>query len=136
MELDEDRNQFEVIIGPQKYKVLPNDFYKARLIKVQSGIGKFGPIFRLFFEITEGEKMGTRINGLVNKDASGIKGRLWQLFKAMTGKATNIFTTFNLKDLVGKECFIHVEEREKGNAITEYVGLRDFENIKRIRLEA
>lgn len=130
MQCNGDKREFEVVIGPQKYKFLENDFYKARLCEVHSGEGKYQkPIFIFRFEITEGKESGCWCNAMINQDASGKRGKLWQLVKAVTEKSYDVFDSCNLKDLVGKECFIHVEKRANGNAITEYISLEDYGDI-------
>jgi len=119
-------NQSKGFISPPKYKILPSGINKAKLVSFLSSIGKFDQlIFILQFEILEGEYRGYFVKGRVNQSSNGKFGKLWQLFRAM-GVELDIFDQYDLKDLIAKECFINVETRSNGNAITEFIPLNSF----------
>lgn len=131
-----ERTPFTVIISPEKFRLLPADFYRAKLCDLSEKEGKFDRVFQFTFIIQKGKYKGAFVSGLINKSSDGKHGKIWQIIRAFTGYKLDVFDSLSLSDLIGKECFINVEERvgEAGrrfNAIAEYVHIDEFKNLKR-----
>jgi hypothetical protein len=128
----EEENRFKVRIEKEKYRVLPTGVYRAMLVEITTDMGKFEqPIFRLTFRITEKNLESRRlfINGLINASENGERGKLWQLKKAFDDVECKIGDAFDIRAFLNKECFIHVEQKEHKNAITEYIPRRNLDDI-------
>lgn len=123
-----------VTISQERYRLLRDDFYFVEVVGRKAGQGRFGPVFILFFKVLdEGRFHDCVIQDLINQTQTAKKGKLWHLFKAISGRELDVSDEFKLSDLIGKRCYIRVEKRGKNNAITEYVSERDFADIKRSR---
>lgn len=125
----EGRDRYRVRIGKEKYRIFKNGYYKAKLLKVEEGEGKYEqPIFKLYFLVTAiNEKRPRRIMGIINRNEDGKYGKLWQLRKAFEDVECEEGDEFSIGEYIGKECFIYVEQRRHANAITEYISLQDGE---------
>ncbi len=133
----EDHDPLKIVISAAKYRFLKEGFYKAKVARIKPGLGNYNnAIFDFEFEIAEGEEIGAPIHDWVNQSATSHGGKLWKLVKVLTGKSLNESEGFILDDLIGCECFIHVEGKPKqgkgkSNVITEYVSIADFRDIEK-----
>jgi len=129
---DEER-KIKVTIGPEKYLPVKSGIYRARLIEVKEGIGKYKqPIYLVSFEILDETYEGRMVIGMINQSSNGVNGKLWQLYRALTEDGLDVFDAYYMNDLVGRECFVNVEQRGGYNAITEYIHQKHLRNIKRL----
>jgi|GEM_PF-3711093 len=113
---------FKGRITPEKYRVLPDGIYHAKLCSISDGVGAHHQkVFRLEWEILEKPLAGRRLNSLINQSSTGQRGKIWALLKALSGRTLDVFDGFDLESLIGKDCFIHVEKKNHANAVTEYV---------------
>ena len=99
-----------------KYQPLPDDRYKVRLNAfLDDEVGKFGQERLVFeFEITEGKWKGHICNCFVNQDASGsygINNKMGRVVAALRGTRGKEGEYFGLQDLIGCECFAHIEQK-------------------------
>lgn len=124
-----------ISISPERYKLLPPDYYFAEFIDLREGKGKFGLTFVLSWKVLEkGRFYECIINDLINKSQTAKKGKIWQLIKAISGHTLDISDEFRLRSLIGKKCYINVDRRGKGdknNGIKEYISESDFADIRR-----
>ena len=136
LEDEEKRESFNVIIGPPIFRPLPDGIYRVRLVGVTHGNGNHGPVFKPQFQVCDKEFQDYWLEDFINKADIGKYAKIWRFIKAFSGIDYDVFDKPNLKDLEGKECFIHVERRGKDNAVTEYIPLRELEDTERGHLEA
>src|SRR3990167_8726656 len=126
----------KIPIAPQKFKRVPSGIYKATLRSYETGKGVAGQnIVILRFEIIDEKYAGFFVNGIVNQSSNGKYGKLWQVHKALANDSLDVFDQFEPDALIGKTCFINVEERGKNNAITEYIPLADLTDVERSNSE-
>lgn len=126
----------KVIFRPERYQALDSGVYRARLVLISEGVGKFGQaIYKATFEILEGEYKKRRIDGIINHASNRVKGKLWMMVRALCGRAFNASEGVDLTELIGEECFINVEQKgDNANAISEYIPIGDFEGLERGRV--
>ncbi len=130
MSTDED-GKFKVKICPEKHRPVKSGIYRAKLLEATRGTGFKGqPIYNLVFEILDAEYQGRKIIGKINQSSNGVRGKLWQLYRAMTAEGLKISAEFYIDGLIGKECFINVEQRGGFNAIAEYIHANDLKNTE------
>ena len=128
----------KVVIGPEKHRPVNSAIYRAKLLQMRLGIGAFDqPAYLLSWEILDESLYKDRIiSDFVNKNSNGLRGKLWQLRRALTNDELDIFDSFFMEDLLGKECFIDVEKRGGFNAVSRYICPKDLEGVKRLRFPA
>lgn len=95
-----------------KYRPIPSGKYKVRLIDInEDEIGAFNQERITFlFEITEGEYEKSICNCHVNTQNTGKYGlgnKMGKIISALKGTAS-IGESFNIYDLVGKECLADI----------------------------
>ncbi len=133
----DEEKKFKVTIGPEKHPPVRSGIYSAKLLEVAGGAGFKGqPIFNIVFEILNGEYRGRKVIGKINQSSNGVHGRLWQLHQAMAEEGLKVTAEFYMGDLIGRECFINVEQRGGFNAITEFIHPKHLKDIERFGFSA
>ena len=147
-----DDSEFEVTMTPQSYRVLPPMIYKAKLVNItiMQGICHSGknyvPDFEIVLPKQEGitdelkeSLIGCKINDLIeikyidgNLKKAPRNSTLRLMVNALMGKDFSDYQQFNLKKLVGMECYIKVEQNlDKGkghiNQIKKYFSTQEIE---------
>ena len=114
---EHDLSAFEFETQTNRFVILPSGLYKAKLESVNLIQGKFSKVFKASFEILESPYEGVLINDLFNRPKNQTiyrTSKLEKLIKAILGKSTcklNREKINLVKDLVGKECRLDIEQR-------------------------
>ncbi len=147
-------NDFSVMITPEGYKVLPPMIYKAELIDITIDDGKchegknFVPLFKVIMPEQKGISEELKLD-LIGRETKGLieialahshlkkaprKSLLWQMIRALSDKNFKDidYSEINLKDLIGRTCYIKVEKKIEHNKtyinkITKYFNVNDIE---------
>lgn len=132
--MPDEEKKFKVTIGPEKHTPIKSGIYRGKLVDIAIGKGAFGQsVYLLLWEILDDlQYRGRRLRDFVNPSSNGVRGKLWKLRRALTLEELDIFESFDMGELIGKECFIDVVPKGGFNVIKEYIHSNDLKDTERL----
>ena len=125
----------KITFGPSRFRRLPNGIYRARLIRIEEGMGKYEkPVYEPWFEILTEPHRHSELKDIINKEGANAKNsKLCQMIRALRPDFNVVeFAEIELDELIGLACYIKTEWRkEKNIGITQYFALTVLEDIDR-----
>jgi len=118
----------KIQITNRTYTPLSDGFHKVRFLKIEESSGRWGLVFKSWFQVVEGKFKGCELCDLMNQSSNGINSKISRMIFALSSQRPKPGEV-ETDSLIGQLCYIKVEKKGKNNAITEYIPLSDFKDI-------